>query len=158
MKSESPIEISSINGNYFATFHTKLEDILELLSSKDDAYILIDQQISLKYKAIMSVLSGDRYFILESTEENKSLRKVAEVAEWMMNCGATKTSHLIGIGGGVVQDLATFVSHIYHRGINWTFVPTTLLSQADSCMGYFSTGHLNNNCCSGSGPVTCFAF
>jgi len=145
LKNESPIEISSINGNYLATFHTKIEDILELLSSKDDAYILIDQQISLKYKVIMSALPTDRYFVLESTEENKSLRKVAEVAEWMMNHGATKTSHLIGIGGGVVQDLATFVSHIYYRGINWTFVPTTLLSQADSCIGAKCALNLNGH-------------
>lgn len=106
-----------------------------MLSSKDDPYILIDQQISIKHKALMSVLPIDRYFILESNEENKSLRQVDEIAEWMMNHGATKTSHLIGIGGGVVQDLATFVSHIYYRGIDWTFVPTTLLSQADSCIG-----------------------
>jgi 3-dehydroquinate synthase len=52
-----------------------------------------------------------------------------------MNLGATKTSHLIGIGGGVIQDLATFSSHIYFRGIDWTYIPTTLLSQADSCVG-----------------------
>jgi 3-dehydroquinate synthase len=135
LKNPYPIEIFSANGNYFATFHTQLENIFEMLSSKDDSYILIDQQISIKYKVLMSVLPTDRYFILESTEVNKSLGKVAEIAEWMMNCGATKTSHLIGIGGGVVQDLATFVSHIYYRGIDWTFVPTTLLSQADSCIG-----------------------
>jgi 3-dehydroquinate synthase len=27
------------------------------------------------------------------------------------------------------------VSHIYYRGIRWTYIPTTLLSQSDSCIG-----------------------
>jgi 3-dehydroquinate synthase len=145
LKNPSPIEISSVNGNYFATFHTQIENILELLSSKNDVYVLIDQQISEKYQTLLSVIPADRYFVLESTEENKSLAKVEDVAEWMMNLGATKTSHLVGIGGGVVQDLATFVSHIYYRGIEWTFVPTTLLSQADSCIGAKCALNLNGH-------------
>ena len=145
MKNPSPIEIYSVNGNYYATFHTKIENILELLSSKNDVYVLIDQQISKKYQALLSVIPADRYFVLESTEENKSLAKIADIAEWMMNLGATKTSHLVGIGGGVVQDLATFVSHIYYRGIEWTFIPTTLLSQADSCIGAKCALNLNGH-------------
>jgi 3-dehydroquinate synthase len=135
LKSLPPIEISSINGNYFASFHTTIESLIGGVLSLDDSYIVIDQELSQKYEVLMSILPTKRYFTLESNEVNKSLENVAKIAEWMMNLGATKTSHLIGIGGGVVQDLATFVSHIYYRGINWTFVPTTLLSQADSCIG-----------------------
>ena len=135
MKIQSPIEISSVNGNYFATFHATMGDLIEVITLKSDAYVLIDLEISKKYKESMSVLPKEKYFILESNEENKSLVKVEEISEWLMNLGATKSSQLIGIGGGVVQDLATFTSHIYYRGIKWTFIPTTLLSQADSCIG-----------------------
>jgi len=39
------------------------------------------------------------------------------------------------IGGGILQDLGAFSGAMYKRGIPWTFVPTTLLSQADSCLG-----------------------
>jgi 3-dehydroquinate synthase len=52
---------------------------------------------------------------------------------------------LVGVGGGVVQDLSTFVSHIYYRGIDWTFIPTTLLSQADSCVGSKCALNLNGH-------------
>jgi 3-dehydroquinate synthase len=139
------LEISSVNGNYFATFHATIEDLIEVIMSYKDVYVLIDLEISKLYPKLISVLSHDKYFIVVSNEANKSLTKVAEISEWLMASGATKTTHLVGIGGGVVQDLSTFVSHIYYRGIDWTFIPTTLLSQADSCVGSKCALNLNGH-------------
>ena len=42
---------------------------------------------------------------------------------------------MIGIGGGIVGDMSGFVSSIYKRGINFINLPSTLLSQVDSCIG-----------------------
>ena len=42
---------------------------------------------------------------------------------------------IISIGGGIVQDLSGFISAILKRGVDWTFIPTTFASQADSCIG-----------------------
>ena len=39
------------------------------------------------------------------------------------------------IGGGVIQDIATFSASIYMRGVSWTYYPTTLLGMVDSCIG-----------------------
>lgn len=80
-------------------------------------------------------LYGDRIFLIDALEENKSLNKVAEICAWLASKNATKKSVLVGIGGGIVQDLTTFSAHIYFRGIDWINIPTTLLSQADSCIG-----------------------
>jgi 3-dehydroquinate synthase len=139
------IEIISSNGNYFATFHSSLEDLIDIILSHQDVCILIDQEISRLYSGLMAALPSEKYFIVDSNEANKSLSKVAEISEWLMDLGATKTTHLVGIGGGVVQDLSTFVSHIYYRGIDWTFFPTTLLSQADSCIGSKCALNLNGH-------------
>ena len=122
-----------------------MEDLVKIISQYQDACVLIDLEVSKLFSGVMSVLPRERFFTVESTEANKSLFKVAEIAEWLMNLGATKTTHLIGIGGGVVQDLSTFVSHIYFRGIPWTFFPTTLLSQADSCIGSKCALNLNGH-------------
>jgi 3-dehydroquinate synthase len=139
------LEISSVNGNYFATFHSNIEDLSEVINGHEDVYVLIDLEISRLYPELMSVLPEDKYLKVHSSEANKSLSKVAEISEWLMDSGATKTTHLVGIGGGVVQDLSTFVSHIYYRGIDWTFIPTTLLSQADSCVGSKCALNLNGH-------------
>ena len=145
MKLQTPIKISSVNGDYLANFYPSVENLVDVISSRNDAFVLIDLHVSEGYEILMSALPPERYYVLESKEDNKSLAEVAQISEWLMNRGATKTSHLIGIGGGVVQDLSTFVSHIYYRGIEWTFVPTTLLSQADSCIGAKCALNLNGH-------------
>jgi len=141
----NPVEISSTNGNYFATFHDDIESLEKEIISKVDSFILIDEQVSKTYSNLMEIFPKERYFIVESNEENKSLSKVGEICNWLMNLEATKTSHLIAIGGGVIQDLATFCSHIYYRGIKWSYFPTTLLSQADSCIGAKCALNLNGH-------------
>ena len=42
---------------------------------------------------------------------------------------------LIAIGGGIIQDITCFLASTLMRGLPWFFYPTTLLSQADSCIG-----------------------
>ena len=42
---------------------------------------------------------------------------------------------MIAIGGGIIQDITGFIASIIFRGINWSFYPTTLLAQGDSCIG-----------------------
>ncbi|MCM8815394.1 MAG: 3-dehydroquinate synthase [Candidatus Omnitrophica bacterium] len=42
---------------------------------------------------------------------------------------------IVGLGGGVICDLAGFVSSIYLRGIRFISIPTTLLAQVDASIG-----------------------
>ena len=42
---------------------------------------------------------------------------------------------MIGFGGGITGDVASFVASIYKRGINFINIPTTLLAQVDSAIG-----------------------
>ena len=46
-----------------------------------------------------------------------------------------RDSVLVAIGGGITQDITCFIATSFMRGVKWTFVPTTLLAQADSCIG-----------------------
>jgi 3-dehydroquinate synthase len=41
----------------------------------------------------------------------------------------------VAIGGGVIQDITCFLAATLLRGLEWWFYPTTLLAQADSCIG-----------------------
>jgi len=54
-----------------------------------------------------------------------------------------KQSVVIAVGGGILQDIVAFAAHVYYRGLKWHFVPTTLLSMADSCIGAKSSINFN---------------
>jgi 3-dehydroquinate synthase len=46
-----------------------------------------------------------------------------------------RSGTIVGLGGGVVGDLAGFVAATYLRGVNFVQVPTTLLAMVDSSVG-----------------------
>lgn len=68
-------------------------------------------------------------------ETTKSLDAMSEVVARLREAGATRDTHLAVIGGGVVQDVGAFVASIFMRGLAWSYMPTTLLGMADSCIG-----------------------
>ncbi|HEY5490419.1 MAG TPA: 3-dehydroquinate synthase family protein, partial [Gemmatimonadaceae bacterium] len=71
----------------------------------------------------------------DATEDSKTLAGAERIAMHLLAAKATKRTMLIVIGGGITQDISSFAAHCWHRGMPWTFVPTTLLAMADSCIG-----------------------
>lgn len=72
---------------------------------------------------------------LQAEECTKSLERMAGLIEAIKSRQATRNTTLVAIGGGVVQDCVTFAASVYMRGVPWIYVPTTLLSMVDSCIG-----------------------
>lgn len=68
-------------------------------------------------------------------EEAKSLAVVESVCRQLSEAGLTRGDALVGVGGGVVTDLTGFVASVYHRGIPFVSVATTLLAQVDAAIG-----------------------
>jgi 3-dehydroquinate synthase len=73
--------------------------------------------------------------LLEATEKQKSYLELAPVIENLLRKNFKKNNRLIAVGGGIIQDVVAFLAHNLYRGVGWFFVPTTLLAQADSCIG-----------------------
>jgi len=48
---------------------------------------------------------------------------------------ADRNTTLIGVGGGVITDLTGYIASVYMRGINFGFVPTSLLAMVDASIG-----------------------
>ena len=97
----------------------------------EQSFILIDEHVLELYPS----LNAENDIAIPANEESKTLMTVGTVIERLRSLGAGRDSHLIAIGGGVIQDVATFTASTYMRGIPWTYYPTTLLGMVDSCVG-----------------------
>jgi len=73
--------------------------------------------------------------VVPAGESSKSRSVKAKIEDWMINKGFGRDSFIISLGGGVVGDLAGFVSSTYMRGIPFVQIPTTLLSMVDASIG-----------------------
>jgi 3-dehydroquinate synthase len=82
-------------------------------------------------------LAGLRYTLITIPpgEKSKTLKQVGAICEQMIAAGLDRQSLIIGLGGGMIGDLSGFVAAIYHRGIPYIQIPTTLLAMVDSSIG-----------------------
>ena len=68
-------------------------------------------------------------------ETEKTLETVNDIYESFLSLELDRSSFIVGIGGGIVCDIAGFVGSTYMRGVPFGFVPTTLLAQVDASVG-----------------------
>lgn len=74
-------------------------------------------------------------YVIENGEKSKNGQNFLKICEFLAENHITKSDLIIALGGGVVGDLAGFVSASYLRGIKFIQVPTTLLAAVDSSVG-----------------------
>lgn len=111
---------------------SKFTDIIEYLDSEDNIFIISDIKLKPLYPDLYSKINP--YFI-EASESNKSFEEYTTIISQLISAKADKDLLIIGLGGGIVCDLAGFVSSTYKRGTRLTLIPTTLLSMADAAIG-----------------------
>ncbi len=68
-------------------------------------------------------------------EPAKVLDTIGELCSRFARFGLTRRDMVVGVGGGVVTDVAGFAAAVYHRGIGVVHVATTLLAQIDAAIG-----------------------
>jgi 3-dehydroquinate synthase len=65
----------------------------------------------------------------------KKIESVLFIWEELLKLNFGKQDYLMGIGGGSISDLTTFIAGTYKRGINHFLLPTTLLAASDAAIG-----------------------
>ena len=106
-------------------------------------HFLVDANVARLYaNELTDVLAHSNALIIEATEENKSIERIIPVIEQLVANKVRRDHCLIAIGGGVIQDITCFIASTLLRGVPWKFAPTTLLAQADSCIGSKSSINL----------------
>jgi 3-dehydroquinate synthase len=125
---QESFDVVASSGSYRVVIGLDL--LSALLADKPDAIFIVDDALEARLPA-----SATRRIVIHANETAKSLEHMADIVIKLRELGANRNTHVIAIGGGVVQDIATFATSIYMRGVSWTYMPSTLLSMTDSCIG-----------------------
>lgn len=121
-------EINSSTGVYRVSVGEGL--VRDVVNSSAHRIFLVDSRLMSQVAFVT-----DPIVAIDAVEENKSLERIAPVIEALKSHGATRETEIVAVGGGIIQDIATFVASIYMRGLRWHYCPTTLLGMVDSCIG-----------------------
>jgi len=134
--SQFKLSIKSKSSIYFVE---ELNSLSSFLYEKYDL-VIVDNKV---FKSHNIRITGPLIQI-NSTEKAKEYKEIIEIFELMLSLGLNRSSKVLAIGGGVIQDIVTFASSLYFRGIEWDFMPTTLLAMGDSCIGGKSSINFNS--------------
>jgi 3-dehydroquinate synthase len=136
--------IQAGNQSYEALVGSRLlEEAGAFLSQKlsgRDCAIVSDDNVAARFaqtlvQSLTSAGFKPTLIIIPSGEKSKTLDEAEAICNRMSETRLDRSSFLVALGGGVVGDLTGFVAAIYHRGIPYVQVPTTLLAQVDSSIG-----------------------
>ena len=129
------LAIESHKGPYEVVFE---DDALGRLAGDlaANAHFIVDDRIAALYEDEFAPLFDQPSVLrIEAREESKSLDRFPSYVEHLVGRGVRRDHTLIAIGGGITQDITCFLAATLLRGVAWHFYPTTLLAQADSCIG-----------------------
>ena len=76
-----------------------------------------------------------RRIVVKAGETSKSVECAAALWTSFAEAGLARDGAVVGIGGGVVGDLAGFCAATWMRGVALVQVPTTVLAMCDSAVG-----------------------
>ncbi|MEP7170965.1 MAG: 3-dehydroquinate synthase [Bacteroidota bacterium] len=115
-----------------------LQHLEKFISSKNysSVFILTDKNTNRHcYPIIKKFLPEHSNIIISPGEESKKYETCNTI--WIELAGdqADRKSLLINLGGGVIGDIGGMCAGLFMRGIDFIHIPTTLLSQADACIG-----------------------
>lgn len=128
------LTIQSRIHDYDVFFPTDRGFIQELVNDHNAVFI-IDTVILDLYASLFNGIKKERLMTINAVENVKNFKQVFQVYKFLANRNSKKNLHLVSVGGGIIQDITGFAASTLYRGIKWTFIPTTLLAQADSCVG-----------------------
>lgn len=113
-----------------------IDKFADLTDIKGKVLIVTDSGVPKEYSERLARQFDDSFiYTFPEGEKSKSLAEFGKIQSHLLEKGFTRKDSVIACGGGVVGDLAGFVSACFMRGIDFYNFPTTVLSQVDSSIG-----------------------
>lgn len=139
----SDIKVKSIDGEYKVYIENDITSIdyafkENNIKENDKIFIITDSKVYNLHADVIDYISSkyccNVYFFHEG-EENKNFKTVEGIYDFLIENQANRDSILFALGGGVVGDITGYVAATFMRGMRFINIPTTLISQVDSCIG-----------------------
>ncbi len=105
---------------------------LEKLVPKENTFIITDENVFRKHEKKFKYW---KVIVAPAGEPYKNQHTVDNIIEKLVEYGADRKSYIVGVGGGVITDMAGYVACIYMRGVAFGFVPTSILAMVDASIG-----------------------
>lgn len=137
------LTIQSHRGPYTVTFGSAFEGLQTGLAETE--HMIVDSRVAELYAGPLSrALARASTLRIQATEENKSLERIPAFVTHLIDHRIRRDHVLVAVGGGIIQDITAFIAATLLRGLRWKFHPTTLLAQADSCIGSKTSINVGN--------------
>ena len=107
-------------------------DQLPLMYPRDKLVMVTDENI---FKLQQEKFKDFAVIKLPAGEEFKQQRTVDDIIMQLLEMQADKQTILVGVGGGVITDMAGYAASIYKRGIKLILAPTSILAMVDAAVG-----------------------
>ena len=146
---ENSLLVKSGQETYEALFVNSATDELIGISQHKRIFVLADSNVAGHHSEFIGMVKKIATVIItiNPIENSKQLVEIPNYINLLLDAEIRRGDLLVGIGGGIIQDITGFIATIMFRGLNWIFIPTTLAAQADSCIGSktsINLGHRKN--------------
>jgi 3-dehydroquinate synthase len=105
-----------------------------------EVFVIVDERVAGWY--LEPLLSGLKFGgfqvrseLVQPGESSKSLATADGIYDRLGSSNFPRDGVIIGLGGGMVTDLAGFVAATWHRGVAHVLCPTTLEADIDAAIG-----------------------
>lgn len=113
-------------------FNTLFEGIGEYYPLQNTV-IVTDSNIATLYPEAFKAFKG--VIIIKAGEKHKDIDSLQYIIQRLLELKVHRGNNILGVGGGMVTDITGFAASMYMRGLNFGYVPTTLLGMVDAAIG-----------------------
>ena len=99
----------------------------------EDSFFVIDSEVP--NNLVSDIKNNFNFDVIKVGETNKSIVTIEQLWNIMFEQSITKNNHIYAVGGGVLTDLVGFAASTFKRGVNFSFIPTTLVCMIDAAHG-----------------------
>lgn len=118
--------------DYSEIFVGSVGELLPRLLPKRRVVVVSDTNLDRYYHSLINRFD---HILIGLGETSKTLQTLDMIYRRFIELGVDRSTFILGIGGGIVTDVAGFAASTYMRGLEFGFISTSLLGQVDASVG-----------------------